>query len=790
MRIPKSTYRLQLTPTFTLWHARDELDYLRRLGVDWVYLSPVLESAGSPHGYDVVDPTRIDEARGGADGFRAFCEHAHALGLGVLVDIVPNHMGVGVPRENRWWWDVLENGRDAEHAPFFDIDWDAGEGRVLLPVIGDEDMPREPGAPIGSLVVDREAGVLRYHDNEYPLAPGTTDDDADANAVAERQHYRLIHWRQGDFKLNYRRFFTVTSLAGLRVEDARVFDATHAEIVRWVREGLVDGLRIDHPDGLRDPRGYLDRLAEATGGVYTVVEKILEPGESLPRSWRTDGTTGYDALGEVDRVLTDPAGETVLVQGSPSSASPDPDGPAPEPWPALVHHTKRQVTDGPLRAEVHRITRDLVREGVDHPEIVEAVSELLANFRVYRTYLPEGVEHLDEAAEDARSWRPDLVEPIDRILPVLRRADSPAALRFQQTSGMVMAKAVEDRAFYRYARLTSLNEVGGDPSAFAISLDEFHAHAASRFANEPNGLTTLTTHDTKRGEDVRARLDVLSELPELWEETLATLDAVAPIPDAPLASLVWQAVVGAWPISRERLHAFAEKAAREAGARTSWTLPNPPFERAVREAVDAAFDRPVVSGIITNLVDELREPGWSNALSAKAVQLTMPGVPDVYQGSELWRSLLVDPDNRRPVDYQSREAALAAVLGGARPPVDESGAAKLLVTAACLLLRRERPHLFTTYEPIAVRGSAAGNAIAFSRGGLITLATRLPVALEQGGGWAGTVVDLPEGRWVDQLTSRAYDGGDPAGVSVGALLADYPVALLARSGGAAETNAG
>lgn len=781
---PTSTYRLQLTADFDLDAARAILPYLVRLGVDWVYLSPLLQAAeGSTHGYDVVDPTRVDASRGGAEALRAFSEEAHRLGLGVLADIVPNHLGVQVPRQNAWWWDVLQHGAASEHAGVFDIDWEAGSGRIQLPVIGDDDMPAGPGAPIGNLRIDVPAGLLRYHDHELPLAPGsldeerTADGELDADAamrVHARQHYRLIHWRQGDYKINYRRFFTVTGLAGVRVEDPEVFAQTHAEVLRWVREGLVDGLRIDHPDGLRDPAGYLEQLAEATGGVYTLVEKILEPGEQLPEHWRTAGTTGYDALAEIDRLLVDPEGEALLAEVA-AARTVD----AITDWPTLIHFTKRQVTDGPLHSEVFRVTRELTARGIDHPQIVDAVSELLAGFPVYRTYLPHGVEHLDAAVAAAKRHRPDLSEAIEELLPALRDPAHPAAQRLQMTSGMVMAKAVEDRAFYRYSRLTSLNEVGGDPSIFAITPERFHELQQQRAEHWPHTATTLSTHDTKRSEDVRARIHVLSELPELWAETLRELDVAAPISHGQLTNLLWQAVVGVWPASRERLHDFAIKAAREAGDRSSWTLPDREFELELRAAVDAVFDDPVTSSIVHNLVETIRPAGYSNSLAAKLIQLTAPGVPDVYQGSELWQARLVDPDNRLPVDFEPRQAALRAVLQGARPAVDDSGAAKLLVTAAALLLRRHRPELFTGYAPLRAAGSAAEHAVAFDRGGAITVATRLPVGLAAGGGWADTLLPLPAGEWIDQLTARPYRGGWP--VAVGAMLAEYPVALLARA---------
>ncbi|NLT27188.1 MAG: malto-oligosyltrehalose synthase [Microbacteriaceae bacterium] len=772
MRTPRSTYRLQLTPEFTFDDARAQLPYLAKLGVDWVYLSPILQSTtGSQHGYDVVDATRVDEARGGREGFERFARAAHDAGLGVLVDIVPNHMGIAVPRENPWWWDVLAHGREAEHADFFDIDWDAADGRVLVPVVGDDDMPQAPGDPIAHLEVDRDAGVLRYWDLELPLAPGSADDGADAREVHRRQHYRLVHWRVGDWALNYRRFFTITTLAGLRVEDERVFDAAHAEILRWVREGLVDGLRIDHPDGLRDPAGYLRRLREATGGVYVSVEKILEPGEELPDDWACEGTTGYDALGEFERVMIAPDGLDDLGAFAASLSTRDTDD-----WPTLVHAMKREVTDEPLQAELARVARELAADGIEGDGVVDALAEIAASMPVYRTYLPHGEEIVRRAAVDAADWRPDLRGELERLVPVLTDPRRAAALRWQQTTGMVMAKAVEDRAFYRWSRLTSLNEVGGDPASGALAPDAFHEAQRRRHERRPLAQTALTTHDTKRSEDTRARIDVLAEIADEWADALDELLDIAPLPNRGFANLVWQAVIGAWPASRERLHAYVEKAAREAGDITTWTAIDAEYEAALHRAVDAAFDHPAARAIVARLNERVTPAGDSNSLVLKAMQLLAPGVPDVYQGTELWDRSLVDPDNRRRVDWFARAAALDAVTKGARPEIDETGAAKLMVVTAALRLRRRAPERFDEYTPLEVTGPAAEHAIAFDRGGVVLVGTRLPIGLAEGGGWFDTRVHLPEGEWVDQLSGREAHGA----ASVAALLAELPLSILAR----------
>jgi (1->4)-alpha-D-glucan 1-alpha-D-glucosylmutase len=758
MRLPISTYRLQVREGFDLFRVADVADYVHDLGADWLYLSPLLTAEpGSDHGYDVVDHSQVDPARGGTDGLAAASSTARELGLGVLVDIVPNHMGVATPRHNAWWWDLLTHGRGSKYAEAFDVDWDFGGGRLRIPVLGDDYLD----------ALELVDGELRYYDNRYPLAPGSADDGADPITVHSRQHYELVNWRRADAELNYRRFFAVNSLAAIRVELPWVFEESHREIVRWIHEGLADGIRVDHPDGLADPAGYLDALAAATGDSYVLVEKILEGDEQLPTSWATAGTTGYDALADVDRVLVDPAGRIALDALDARLRG----GGTPQSWTELIHDTKRAIADGILRSEVLRLERESGRAGS-----ADALAELLACFPVYRSYLPLGAQKLHEAAELARLHRPDLGAEIDALLPLLGDAAHPMAVRFQQTSGMVMAKGVEDTAFYRYTRLGSLTEVGADPAEFSIGVGEFHRRQQLRQAAFPASLTTLSTHDTKRGEDVRARISVLAELPAEWETSLGELRAEIDLGDGPLESLLWEAVVGAWPASRERLHAYAEKAAREAGDSTGWNAPDADFEGRMHALVDSAFDNPRVAEVLRRLLERIEGPGWSNSLSAKLIQLAAPGVPDVYQGSELWETSLVDPDNRRPVDFDLRRLYLTAIDAGELPPIDQSGAAKLLVTSRALRLRRDHPELFTRYAPLRAFGPAADHVVAFDRGDVVAVATRLPVGLERSGGWKDTVLPLAGRAVIDMVTGRELEGGT---IELGKLLSHYPVALLA-----------
>jgi (1->4)-alpha-D-glucan 1-alpha-D-glucosylmutase len=753
--IPPSTYRLQIRPSFDLHAAADLCDYLATLGVGAAYFSPLLPSAkGSDHGYDVVRFDTVDPARGGTDGWTRVLAAARARGLGVVVDIVPNHTGVATPAENPAWWDVLEFGQQSRYASWFDIDWT--RGRLLLPALGDEFDPSE-------LTV--ENGELRYYEHRFPIAPGT--EDGTPAEIADRQHYELVNFRRADTDQNYRRFFAVVTLAGLRVEDPQVFDATHEQIRRWVRDDGIDGLRVDHPDGLVDPLKYMQDLRELAGsGSWLTVEKILEPGETLPPEWPVDGTTGYDALVEVGSLFVDRAAEPALdalyreLTGDQHS------------FHEHVARGKRSTVETILRAEISRLAR-LVPQ-VEHAH--EALAELVVHFPVYRSYLPTGAEHLAQAIEAARAARPELAEAIAALTARLADPADELCARFQQVTGAVMAKGVEDTTYYRYTRFIAANEVGGDPAHLGSTPQDFHAAQRRRQEHQPRSMTTLSTHDTKRGEDVRARLAVLSELPEQWSGLARTLMALAPVPDPTFGYLLWQTFAGAGLIERERMHAYAEKAMREAAQGTTWIDPVESFEKAVHAAVDRAYDDPEVRDPLTAFIEQITPYGWTNSLAQKLVQLTMPGIPDVYQGTELWEDSLVDPDNRRPVDTDLRRSMLDELDGsGDAPAIGPDGAAKLWVVSRALRLRREWPDLFTSYTPLELRGPAADHAVAFDRGGAVTVATRLPVTLERAGGWSDTVLEIG-GTPTDIVTGRRLSGE----IAMAELFANYPVALLVR----------
>lgn len=769
-RIPTSTYRLQIHSGFTLDDACDQLDYLSALGVGAVYLSPILTSTtGSAHGYDTTDPTRVDPARGGEEAWTRFADAARAAGLGVVLDIVPNHLGIAVPAENPAWWDVLRHGRDSAYANWFDIDW--ARGPILLPVLGDD-------ADLAKLTLSRDADQLLYFEHRFPVAPGTAAPGDDPGAVHARQHYRLIGFRRGDSEVSYRRFFTVTSLAGVRVDDPAVFAATHERVLRMVCEGQLTGLRVDHPDGLSDPGTYLDRLRAAAGELWLVIEKILEPGERL-QPWPIEGTTGYDALTQVAHVFYDPAAEARLAALYRDLTADERD------YAAHVAAGKTLAAGKLLAAEVARIAKLIPAsaaatpsapepvEGLDSARLRDALVELAVAVAVYRSYVPEAAEYLDSALAQVGASRPDLTDVLDAVGPVLHDPAHEAARRFEQLCGATMAKGVEDTAYYRYARFVAANEVGGEPAHIGLSLDAFHAAMADRQASLPNSMTSLATHDTKRGEDVRARLAVLTELDEPWVAFAKAFVERSGVPSRPLAYLLAQVMAGTGPIEPQRLRDYALKAAKEAKDGTDWVDGDPAFEAAVAAGVDAAYADPGIRRPWDDLVETIADAGRSNSLSQKLVQLTMPGVPDVYQGTELWDDSLVDPDNRRPVDYAARRALLDP---DAPPAVDSSGAAKLWLVARTLRLRRAHPEWFTGYRPLWAQGPAAEHVLAYDRGGAITIATRLPLSLAARGGWGDTHLTL-DGAWTDLFTGVAHKG-EP---TLDQLLAKFPAALLVRA---------
>lgn len=817
--VPTSTYRVQLGADLTLDDVAERVPYLATLGVTHVYLSPILTAApGSTHGYDVVDHDEVSPVIGGEPALHRLADAAHAAGLGLVLDIVPNHMAVPTPVwHNRALWSVLAEGPDSPYAPWFDVDWSAGAGDVLMPVLGDR---------IGTVLAsgelhlehevvpghgDEPQWVLRYYDHAFPVRPGT--ESLPLAELLERQHYRLAYWRVADEELNYRRFFDVGTLAAIRVEDPVVFDATHALVLRLLDEGVLDGLRIDHPDGLADPGGYLERLGEKSGGAWVVVEKILQGDEELPADWETAGTTGYEALWRIQQAFVDPGGGARLgalmhrLTGDSSDALPE-----------IVDDAKRQVVDRALYAEVYRLTElaaEVCRGDLrlrDHTwrSLHDCLVELLVAMDRYRAYVapgrtphPTDVEALESAARIARErLSPERAATMDVLVDLLLGREVGSAgrtrepqrdelvVRFQQVCGAVMAKGVEDTAFYRWTQLVALTEVGGEPGRFALSPTELLAWAARAQRQTPLGMTSLSTHDTKRSEDVRARLGVLSELPVEWADLVGRLRAAsAPYRSALLdgrtENLLWQTLAGTWtadgPIGGDRLAEYLTKATREAKDRTSWITPDEAYERAVLDAAAQALADPRVAELFAEWEHRTRDAVRAATLGQKLVQLTLPGVADVYQGTEVPAVALVDPDNRRPVDTGALAARLARLDEGAGPRdlADE----KLLVTSRALRLRRDLPEAFVGpgagFAPLP---HSTGHVLTFARTAdgeprVAVVATRLAAMVDRLGGWADHAVALPDGDWHDVLADRPVDGGvRPLGV----LLDRLPVALLVR----------
>ncbi|MFJ2131325.1 malto-oligosyltrehalose synthase [Streptomyces sp. NPDC087845] len=788
---PTATYRLQLQPDFPFSAAAHAVPYLAGLGVSHLHLSPVLEAVpGSRHGYDVVDHGRVRAELGGEEGLRELARTAREHGLGLVVDIVPNHMAA-VPRLNRALWEVLREGAESPYARWFDIDWAAGGGKVLLPVlagpVGDE---------IGRLRVDGE--VLRHGEQEFPLRAGTAH--LPVPELLDAQHYRLGWWRLARTELNYRRFFTISELIGVRVEDPEVFAATHGKILELVRDGVVDGLRVDHPDGLADPAAYLERLSAAAGGRWTVVEKILTGAEPLPADWAVAGTTGYDALHRIDGLFVDPMGAAELIGRYREYAGPA--GDRGGDWTSTVRRAAYRVVTHELAAETALLTRLAVRICAGDPALRDhapwalhaAVRELLVRVPVYRPYATAGAPCTEAAREtlpdavvrDAKAAFsvPEEASAVDvvRDLALGRLGGGPdrAAFctRFAQTASASRAKSVEDMAFYRYVPLISANEVGGDPGHPAVTPDEFHAFCTRLARDWPAAGTALTTHDTKRSADVRARIAVLTECPEQWSWLLVELERVTPAtaPDAQLAWHAWQTAYGCAELPPREMAARLEpallKAVREAGLSTSWTEPDPSYERAVTDFVAAgpAASSGPVREALERFAGTLGRYVRANVLGAALVQLTMPGVPDLYQGTEREYVALVDPDNRRPFRHA---------------PENGASGEKGELTAVALRLRRERPEVFGesgTYTPLSARGPAAAHCLAFCRSGeVVTAVTRLSLRLAESGGWRGTELALPDdGPWTDLLApGRKFTG---ATVAMAELFAERPVALLSRVG--------
>lgn len=916
---------------FTFDDAAAVVPYLASLGISHVYASPFLKArAGSTHGYDIVDYHRLNPEIGDEQGLARFGAALAAHGLGLILDFVPNHMGVG-KADNAWWLDVLEWGQDARYARYFDIDWHparrALEGKVLLPILGraygealtageialrfdaaaggldfwyfDHRLPLRPqdySTVLAPLVGDRSAlaQAISAVGETDPAAPprslydmavamkqalvaaaaepvtltaitaavgryagitGDADSFAPLHALLERQHYRLAHWHAAADEINYRRFFDIIDLAGVRMDRVSVFRDTHALLGRLVANGALHGLRIDHVDGMADPHRYCRRLNAFAAALaprdaagrrwrpYIVVEKILGDGERLPPDWPVSGTTGYDYLALANALFVAPDGYGRLAQHWRDFTR------AEDSLETAIDRCRRLMIDRSLASELTYLvdglqaiteaswfTRDFTRKGLR-----DALTTLVAAFPVYRTYVTErGVADADRRAIE-RAWRQARSRPasgdpaaLDFIVSLLtlditrQRPEHFAAsrdailrfvTRFQQYTGAITAKAIEDTLFYRVVPLASINEVGADPRRPSLSIEAFHQAAAERLAQWPNTMLASETHDTKRAEDVRARLNVLSEYPDEWARRIArwhevtaayrtTVDG-APAPTPADEYLIYQTVLGAWPATgrprdaalaefTRRIAAYALKAAREAKLETCWTAPNEAYERALGEFVARILAPEAENRFLDSMArfaGEFVRLGAINSLAQLVLKATQPGVPDFYQGGELWDTSLVDPDNRRPVDFATRRDALIALDQGgfalARRRWRE-GWLKLWLTRQLLALRARFPELFRggSYHPLAVDDATKNHLVAYSRrlddSEIVVLVSRLVRTLPApatGVLWTGsvfadrTVRGIRSGRLTDAFTGADVDACE-RGIALDRALAELPVAVL------------
>lgn len=816
--VPRATYRVQLHAGFTFADAAEITTYLRDLGISHLYCSPYLQARpGSTHGYDVVDPHRFSEELGGADGHARLVDRLSANGMSHILDVVPNHMAVGEPA-NRWWWDVLRHGPSSRYASYFDINWDPPTDKlrwmVHCPVLGDH-----YGRVLdeGHFRLERRDDeiVVTYFEHAFPISPASMEElggadiedvieraNSDAalmHELLERQHYRLAYWRTSGQELNYRRFFAINELVALRMENPAVFEHVHAFVLDLVKDGILQGLRIDHIDGLRDPEDYLQRLRAEASSAYIVVEKILEPSEELPSSWPVEGTTGYDYLNVAGGLMVDPDAEARLTDLYETVTGGDVD------IETMTRDKKWLLMRTELATDLERLTDLFVDVCEGYPahrdytrsELRFALAETIAAFPVYRSYVralrasTQDERVVVEATDLASKRRPDLEPELFGLLRdvLLMRTTHPIdhelALRFQQTSGPVMAKGVEDTLFYAFNRFAALNEVGGDPGVFGVGIDRFHSWNESRARRWPHAMLATSTHDTKRSEDVRARMALLSEIPEAWARTVTGwIDRTAryrrdDMPDRDMEYLLYQTLVGAWPLSIERAVEYMAKASKEAKVHTSWIDPNDAYDDALRGFVEGILSDADLVSEIEAFVAPLVDPGYVNSLAQTVLKLTAPGVPDIYQGQELWDFSLVDPDNRRPVDYGARRALLGRIEGLRAEDAwadRASGTPKLMLVHRALTLREESPQAFSgDYRSLTVEGTARDHLVAFSRGdSVVTIVPRLTIKL--GGAWADTRVHLPAGAWRDAVTGVRLEGS----ISPTEAFAGFPVALLAR----------
>ncbi len=841
-----ATYRLQIHGGFPFAEAESILPYLAELGISHVYLSPCLQSApGSTHGYDTTDPSRISEEAGGEEGWASFQKAARSYGLGILLDIVPNHMATA--SSNPWWDELLAQGPYGARAGFFDTfgegeeeRWTlhlprlglpaeellaAGEFRVEMGetgprlVCGGDSWPIAPQSwprlfpdldPSGEISNSlRELAQVKSPDASQlevwraltgvlkgkidpGMQPGELEPEA-MRALLSEQFYRLHDWRREREVVNYRRFFAVGSLCGVRVEDPAVFRETHRRMAQMIADGEIDGLRVDHPDGLKDPAGYLQDLRTLFPGGKIYVEKILSGEEALPSQWPVDGTVGYECLRVLNSVMIEPGASVALTAMYGDFTDDD------SSFTNLAYAKKKWVAGDLFSRDFARLgalTAEAFPEaGISLQEWIDALVEVTVFLPVYRTYrrgevvTPADARALREAFALARRG-PGMNAEALTLLENLFTGETPGAAgagciaRWQQLSGAVMAKGVEDTAYYCHTPLAGINEVGGEPARPALSLEEFHAFWHRQSRTWPEGLISSSTHDTKRSEDVRARLTTLYLDPIRWSTVLQEWSSInrpawGEVPeDRAFEWFFYQTLAGAWPLEEERCLACMEKSCREAGVRTSWGNPNGEYEEAVRRYIHGAYESPEFIASLERFVAELIPGAAIISLARTLIKLTAPGVPDIYQGNELEDLSLVDPDNRRPVDYEMRSSLLRSLTAEAPAPGEwQEPRSKLWLIHRTLRLRRKYAAQFSgaVYLPFYARGDRGGEIIAYLRGeGILVVVPRFPCPEKD---WEDTSLVLPDGVWTDHFTGASHSGR----VNPGVLLSGFPVSLLIHS---------
>jgi (1->4)-alpha-D-glucan 1-alpha-D-glucosylmutase len=852
-----ATYRLQLHRGFTLADAEQVLPYLASLGISHVYLSPCLQAApGSQHGYDVIDPRHVSHDLGGDAAWTHFVATAHAHSLGILLDIVPNHMAA--TEQNGWWDDVLAHGPYSEYSRYFDIRHPAG-GRFCVHICS---LARPYGEVLlaGELKVESRQGRLRlrHFDNSWPLSPASwgevlnrseqcfadlqglarieapdaaerrahqlavqtaagilkdaapgalaerlntiNGDVGNLDAVIQRQYYAVHSWKLAGELVNYRRFFDVSTLVGLATERPEVFKATHNRFRKMIEQGEIDGLRVDHPDGLRDPFEYLERLRALLPRGRIYVEKILDNEERLP-NWPIDGTVGYDFLAKVNRLwMSDQHSDKLTsTYADFTGHSVDLGALIREKKDFIVGHAFAYDHQRLSAMAVHIARESYLTRDLSPQQIHDAVAQVTAALGVYRTYrttttLSEADKAvIAEAVRSARFARPGIDAAVFDFLLAFLTSEQLSDAQFafigpwQQLTPAVMAKGVEDTTFYCFDRLLSCNEVGAQASLIGISSDKFHEYCLYLSEHWPRNQLTTSTHDNKRSEDVRTRISLLSEIADRWAEALQQWSIMNEgawnnrNKDRHAEYLLYQTLVGAWPIDAARCWQYMLKACREAKLRTSWQEPNVGYEENIKGFVDRVLQNEEFLKSLVEFVEPLVLPGRINSLAQTLIKLVVPGVPDLYQGTELWDLSLVDPDNRRPVDYNRRMQLLnrCRAMGAAEATADwDSGLPKLWLIDRLLSLRAAQPEEFSEgsrYQPLVAQGAHLGNLFAFRRGdNLIAAVPRLMLSIANQ--WEETRLPLPSGTWENIFTLDTVS----ASVSATQLFGSFPVALLRK----------